>query len=91
MLINDLKSKQNNINNELRCAINIIKKRDIKFKKNSESKESDFNESEEFDFDESEEELSEDIKKFADKLMKKYNFDDYDTRKKRGYKKKKRI
>ena len=31
MLINDLKSKQNNINNELRHAINIIKKRDIKF------------------------------------------------------------
>ena len=33
MLISDLKSKQNNINNELRHAINIIKKRDIKFKK----------------------------------------------------------
>ena len=47
MLISDLKSKQNNINNELRHAINIIKKRDIKFKKNSKSEESDFDESEE--------------------------------------------
>ena len=80
MLISDLKSKQNNINNELRHAINIIKKRDIKLKKNCESEESDFNESEE--------ELIEDIKKFSDELMKKYNFDDYDTRKKGDTRKK---
>ena len=33
MLISDLKSKQNNVNNELRHAINIIKKKRYKILK----------------------------------------------------------
>ena len=39
MLISDLKSKQNNINNELRHAINIIKKRDTRTKEDTRKKE----------------------------------------------------